>query len=170
MNERVDKKVNSMVSSLYLFLKSRATNTSLKEEDFANTSGSIYDTITKKFFNESLALKELKEKEIGDLRFQHQLLYGIDKSLDLVPEDSMFFVSADRSFEVLTQEEKELLTSERNKYVAGYLIKGKLYPLLNIKMDDSGKFIYILPFIYFDQSLSKDIDAFIARQKKDLEK
>lgn len=158
IHSQIDAKIRGSVQSLYKFLKTRTTDTTLTDKNFIKTKGSIYDSVTDLFFNTALTDKLFREKEYGDIRFQHQILYAIDKAIDYVPADSIYLIAADFKNGDASQNNKNL-------YVAGYLIDGKRVPMLDIQANESGRFVFIMPYIYFDQIQGKLINDFILRNK-----
>lgn len=157
--------LSSSVNALYQFLKIAPTNVHISEEKLHPSGSTFYDKVIESFFDKADMVKKLAEREI-DIRIQYQILFDIDKTIDYIPTDSIFVMSASHFYENYSYEKVSYEEDLSKKYIAGYIIAGNYYPLLDICMNNKKQFVFIAPILHFDGKNGKIIESFIGRHQK----
>jgi hypothetical protein len=153
------------INELYRFLKTSPTDLSLTEEKLQPSGVPLYDYVIASFFDKEAMIKKLAEKEV-DIRVQYQTMYGIDKSIDNIPVDSVFAMQARHFFDNYRPENTGDNEQLSRRYVVGYIIAGNYYPILDICMNESKRFVYMMPILCFDQEKGKLIRDFVHRHQR----
>ena len=154
------------INNLYRFLKTARTDLSLAEERIRPGGVPLYDNVVDTFFEKLAMTKYLSDNEVH-IRIQYQTIYSIDKMIDYIPIDSVFAMTARYCIDSSSMEieENDQIT---NRIIVGFVIADGYFPMLDIGMNDSKQFLYILPFLYFDQERGKVLGEFIRRHQKGL--
>ncbi|WP_126249061.1 hypothetical protein [Chitinophaga rhizosphaerae] len=153
------------IHKLYRFLKDAPTDLRLPEENLQPSKAPLYDKVLASYFDNAVMTQKLGERDV-DVRIQYQALYGIDKSIDQVPADSVFAMPAGYYYGRYPEDKPADQADWAQRYVVGYIIAGKHYPMLDVCLAGNQRFAYIMPYIYYDREKGKVVEEFALRHRK----
>ena len=151
--------------SLYHFLLAHPVDTS---RDWMSKPDQLkfYDSVVNRFFDREAMLKEFDKMKLVNIQTQYVVLYGIDRLIEYVPADSIFIERKLKYYKKNPHDDNMNLDKLKNEFFAGFIIHDKFYPMVEMRLQESGKLLFLLPMIWFDDAEGKIVGDFLNRQIK----
>lgn len=165
-----NKNISQEIKSLYSFLLTHTTDININAWKMKPEQVKIYDSLITIFFNRNMMMKKFQINKMSNIYTQYQSLYSIDQAIDFIPADSVYFENEIEYFKNNDLGRSIDLGEYKNRLFAGFYINNKFYPVLDMDFDEKGKFIFVLPMIYFDDNEGKIVNDFLQLQKDNMSK
>lgn len=145
--EDVDVRSKQSILELYTYLAAHKTDTA-RLVDTTGNRFMFYDAVVNNFFDRAEMQKQFV-KFGYNAYLQYEILRGMDVQIDAVKADSILVISG-RSYLKKYKQEVARDLDQPNHFIAGFLQPGGLFPALDIKLNNKGKFVYAVPILHFE--------------------
>lgn len=151
------------VKNLYHFLLSHPVDTS---KDWMSKPDQLkfYDSVVNKFFDRPAMLKEFDKIKLANIQTQYVVLHGANQLIDYFSDDSIFIEGKLGYFKKNPHDDKMDLDKLKNDYFAGFIIHDKFYPAVEMRLQESGKLLYLLPMIWFDDTAGQILKNYLKKK------
>jgi hypothetical protein len=153
------------VKNLYHFLLTRPVDTS-KNWMFIPEQIKFYDSAVNLFFDREAMLKIFDSLKLGNINLQYAVLHGVNSVINYVSPESIFIEKKLEYYKKNPPGQNIDSNKLRNDLFAGFIINEKFYPLVEMRLEESGKLLFLLPMIWFDDAEGKIVSDFLNRHSK----
>ena len=139
------------VKNLYHFLLSHPVDSS---KDWISKPGQLkfYDTGVNRFFERQAMMKTFEKIKLANLQTQYIVLHGANQLIEYFSDDSIFIERKSEYYKKNPPDANADLDKLKNDYFAGFIVHDKFYPAIEMRLQESGKLLYLLPIVWFDKT------------------